>query len=157
MVKGKGEYRPAIQPIAPADEQVAEILSDRQRHFDELRLSREERAKLVKMRRKEEERKQKAKEKWEQSKEMRMSVYLPKILQEKIQAIAQAEGASESQVITFFLFDALDRYERKEIGFWGYKHPSESPRYEWILVHPKDIERVAKVESRNSRKSGWSR
>jgi len=139
------------------DEGLRLLLNESERRAEDSRLSPQERKKLAQMRRKQEERKQKAKEKWEQSKEMRMSVYLPKILQEQIQAIAQAEGASESQVITFFLFDALDRYERKEIGFWGYKHPSESPRYEWILVHPKDTERVAKVESRNSRKSGWSR
>jgi len=139
------------------DEGMHLLLEETQRREEENRLSPEEKRILKEMRRKEEERKRRAKEKWEQSKEMRISVYLPKILQDQIQAIAQAEGTSESQVITFFLFEALERYERKEIGFWGYKHPSGSPRYEWVLVHPKDTERVARVESRKLRKSSWSK
>jgi len=153
MAKEKGEYRSAIQPVPPADEQVAEILSDRQRHFDEMRLSREERAKLAQMRRKEEERKRKAKEKIQSRKHNRLTVDLPQALREALEAIADGESVTVSQVITFFLFEALERYERKEIGFWGYKHPSGSPRYEWVLVHPKDTERVARVESRKNKKS----
>ncbi len=152
MAKKKGEYRPAIQPIPPADEQVAEILSDRQRHFDEMRLSREEREKLLKQRRKEEERKRKAKAKAESQKANRILTYLPTDLRETIERIAEQESVSMAQVITFFLFEAAERYEKKEIGFWGYKHPSESPRYDWVLVHPKDTERTEKIESRKNKK-----
>lgn len=148
----KGEYRPALQ-IPPADEQVAEILSDRQRHFDELRLGREERERLLKMRRKEEARKRKEKEKAAARKANKVTVDIPLALRESLEDIASKEGVTISQVITFFLFDAVERYNRNEIGFWGYKHPSESPRYEWILVHPNDTERTEKIKSRKSGKS----
>lgn len=152
MAKEKGEYRPAIQPLPPADEQVAEILSERQRHFEEMRMSREERAKLVEMRRKEEQKKRKAKQKAESQKANRVLTYLPANLRETIERIAERERVSMAQVITFFLFEAAERYEKKEIGFWGFKHPSESPRYDWVLVHPKDVERAEKVESRKNEK-----
>jgi len=152
-MKAKGEYRSALRPIPPADEQVAAILSEGERRFEEMSLSREERARLIEMRRKEAEKKRKAKEKWEEVKEARVSVYLPKTLQQAIKEIAEKDGTSVSQVIAFFLFEALERYERGEIGFWGHKHPSESPRYEWILVHPKDTERTERIESRKFKKS----
>ncbi|GAP06178.1 hypothetical protein ATHL_01024 [Anaerolinea thermolimosa] len=153
MTKAKGEYRPAIQSIPPADEQVAEILSDRQRHFDELRLSREERERLLKMRRKEEEKKRREKEKARGRKPNKVTVDIPAELREALERIAGKESVTVSQVITFFLFEAVERYEKKEISFWGFKHPSESPRYDWILVHPKDEERKEKLESRKNKKS----
>ncbi len=153
MAKEKGEYRPAIQPIPPADEQVAEILSDRQRHFDELRLSREERDKLLQMRRKEEEKKRKEREKAKLRKPNKVTVDLPANLRELLEKIAQREGVTISQVITFLLFEAVPGYEENEIVFWGYKYPSESPRYDWILVHPNDVERMEKIESRKNKKS----
>jgi len=151
--KDKGEYRPAIQPIPPVDEQVAEILSERQRHFDELRLSKKEREALAKARRKEEERKRKEKARALAREKNRVTTYLPTNLIETLERIAEAEGVSVSQVITFFLFEMVDRYDRKEVGFWGFKYPSRTPRYPWILVHPKDSERMQKVESRKSEKS----
>lgn len=153
MAKEKGEYRPAIQSIPPADEQVAEILSRGERHFDELRLSREERERLLKMRRKEEEKKRKEKARAMAREKNRVTTYLPTGLRETIERIAEQESVSMAQVITFFLFEAAERYEKKEIGFWGYKYPSESPRYDWILVHPQDVERMKKIESRKNKKS----
>jgi len=153
MKKEKGEYRPAIQPIPPADEQVAEILSAGQRRFDEQRLSREERAAVIRLREKAEEKKRKEKEKAESQKANRVLTYLPTSLRKDIERIAREEQVSMAQVITFFLFEAVDRYEKKEIGFWGCKHPSESPRYDFILVHPKDTERTEKIESRKNKKS----
>ncbi|WP_322508783.1 ribbon-helix-helix domain-containing protein [Anaerolinea sp.] len=153
MAKEKGEYRPAIQSIPPADEQVAEILSRGERHFDELRLSREERERLLKMRRKEEEKKRKEKEKAKGRKPNKVTVDIPAGLREALESIASKESVTVSQVITFFLFEAVERYEKKEIGFWGFKYPSESPRYDWILVHPNDVERMEKIESRKNKKS----
>lgn len=135
------------------DEGLKLLLEDTQRRAEESHLSPAERKKLKEMRRKEAEKKRKAKEKWEEVKEARVSVYLPKTLQQAIKEIAEKDGTSVSQVIAFFLFEALERYERGEIGFWGYKHPSESPRYEWILVHPKDTERTERIESRKFKKS----
>lgn len=149
MTKEKGEYRPAIQSIPPADEQVAEILSDRQRHFEELRLSREERERLLKMRRREEERKRRAKQKSQAQKENRFHLLLPRDLKKRIAEIALEHGVSESQVVTFLLYEAIEWYDRGEVGFWGFKHPSKSPRYEFNLIHPKDTER----ESRKNEKS----
>lgn len=152
MRKEKGQYLPAIQPVVPVDEQVAEILSDSDRPFSELRLSREERQKLSKIRRKEEERKHKKQQEWEQIKRMQVHTYIPDTLKQKIDEIAEAEDVSIAQVITFFLFEAVERYERREIGFWGYKHRSESPRRDWILIHPKDTERREKLEAQKSSK-----
>jgi len=54
VVKEKGEYRPAIRLIPPADEQVVEILSDGHQRFEKQRLSRTERAKLIEMQHKQE-------------------------------------------------------------------------------------------------------
>ena len=153
MKKEKGEYRPAIQPIPPADEQVAEILSAGQRRFNEQRLSREERAAVIRLREKAEEKKRKEKEKAEIRKPNKMTVDLPKQLKERIKSIALLEKVTVSQVITFLLFEAVERYEKKEISFWGYKHPSESPRYDYILAHPMDTERIGKIDSRKNEKS----
>ena len=156
MAEKKGEYRPAVQPMVPADEQVAEILSDRQRHFEEIRLSREDRQKLLELRRKEEEKKRKEKERAKAREKNRITTYLPTALREDIDRIAKKEGISMAQVITFFLFEAVERYEHKEIGFWGLKFPSESPRYAWVLVHPRDVERMENFKSRKNMKSGQS-
>ncbi|GIV65243.1 MAG: hypothetical protein AB1457_18370 [Chloroflexota bacterium] len=153
MRKEKGEYRPAIQPIPPADEQVAEILSTGQRRFDEQRLSREERAAVLRLREKAEEKKRKEKERALAREKNRITTYLPTSLIKDIHEIADQEHVSMAQVITFFLFEAVEKYRQKEIGFWGYKHPSESPRYGFVLVHPKDTERTEKIESRKNEKS----
>lgn len=142
MKKERGEYRPAIQPLPPADEQVAEILSAGERHFEEQRLSREERAALIQLREKAEEKKRKAREKASRQKPNRIHLLLPRSLKEKIADISKDQGVSESQVVAFLLFDSIERYERGEIGFWGFKYPSNSPRYAWKLVHPKDTERI---------------
>jgi hypothetical protein len=151
----KGQYIPAIRPIEPADERVAEILQDRQQHFDELRLSPSERNRLLETRKKVETRKKKQKAKSAEMEKYRITTYLPTDLIAAIEAIARKEGVSMSQVISFFLFEAVDHFERQEIAFWGHKYPSDSPRYEWNLVHPKDNERLEKVQSRKTEQTGW--
>ncbi len=150
---GKSRNDQILSAFDGYDEGVRLLMEDAQRRAEESRLSPEEKRKLAEIRRKEAQKKQKAKEKWEQAKAQRVPVYLPTPLQETIDGIAQQEGVSRSQVITYLLFEAVERYERGEISFWGCKHPSESPRYEWLLVHPKDTERAGKVGSRKSRKS----
>jgi len=152
-MKAKGEYRSALRPIPPADEQVAAILSEGERRFEEMSLSREERARLIEMRRKETEKKRKEAEKARGRKPNKVTVDIPTGLREALERIAGKESVTVSQVITFFLFEAVERYEKKEIGFWGFKHPSESPRYDWILVHPKDVERMEKIASRKNKKT----
>ena len=151
--KQKGKYIPAIRQLEPADERVAEILDDRQQHFDELRLSPPERKRLLEARQKKEARKKQEKEKMQRR--SRATLDMPSVLQESIAAMAGKEGVTFSQVVTFLLFDAIERYERQEITFWGHKHPSGSPRYDWNLVHPKDTERQENLQSRKNEKSGW--
>ena len=151
--KRKGEYIPAVLPPEDIDPAVAEILADRERHFRELRLSPEERKRLRLMREKERQRKEKERAKALAREKNRITTYLPSNLIQQIRDIATYEEVSMSQVITFFVFDAVERYKRKELSFWGYKHPSKSPRYEWNLVHPADIERMEKIRSTKSRKS----
>jgi len=143
-MKAKGEYRSALRPIPPADEQVAAILSEGERRFEEMSLSREERARLIEMRRKEAEKKRKAKEKAATQKENRFHILLPKHLKQRIAELANEHGVSESQVVAFLLFEAIARYEKGEIGFWGHKYPSKSPRYAWKLIHPNTEEQEKK-------------
>jgi hypothetical protein len=153
--KQKGQYIPAIRPIEPADERVAEILEDRQQHFDELRLSPPERKRLLETRQKKEMRKKKEREKAEELEKNRITTYLPTNLIKAIKTIANQEKVSMAQVITFFLLEMVGRYDHKEITFWGHKTPSDSPRYEWNLIHPKDTERLEKIQSRKTKKTGW--
>ncbi len=136
------------------DEGVRLLMEETERRAEESRLSPQERKKLAEMRRKEEEKKRKAKEKAEAQKANRVFTYLPAELKETIEKIAAKESVSMAQVITFFLFEAVEQYQKNQIGFWGYKHPSESPRYDWILVHPNDVERMEKIESRKN-KNSW--
>lgn len=123
------------------DEGLRLLMEETERRAEESRLSPQERKKLAEMRRKEEEKKRKAKEKAEAQKANRVHILLPKDLKQIIGEIAREHSISESQVVTFLLFEAVDRYEKGEIGFWGFKHPSKSPRYEYNLIHPKDTER----------------
>jgi len=153
MTQQKGVYRPALRPPEPLDDIVAGILDDQQRRFEEKRLSQAEREKLLRLRRKEEEKKRKAKEKAAAQKANRVLTYLPASLRDAIEQIALKEQVSMAQVITFFLYEAAERYEANEMNFWGCKHRSESPRYEWILVHPKDTERMEKIASRKNEKN----
>jgi hypothetical protein len=135
------------------DEGLRLLMEETERRAEESRLSPEERKKLAQMRKREEERKRKEKEKAEGRKPNKVTVDIPFGLRQVLESIADKESVTVSQVITFFLFEAADRYEKKEIGFWGFKHPSESPRYDWILVHPNDYERMKKIEARKSKKS----
>jgi flagellar biosynthesis GTPase FlhF len=135
------------------DEGLRLLMEESERRAEESRLSPQERKKLAELRRKEEERKRKAKEKAEAQKANRVLTYIPTNLRETIEDIATNESVSMAQVITFFLFEAVERYQKNEIGFWGYKHPSKSPRYSWNLVHPNDNERNEKIGSRKNKKS----
>lgn len=131
------------------DEGVRFLLEESQRRAEESRLSPEERKRVAEWRRKEEERKRKAKQKAQAQRENRFHLLLPRDLKKRIEEIAVEHSVSESQVATFLLYEALDRYDKGEIGFWGFKHPSKSPRYEFNLIHPKDTER----ESRKNEKT----
>lgn len=151
MSKRKDEQ--VLSAFEGYDEGVRFLLEESQRRAEENRLSPEERKRVAEWRRKEEARKRKEKEKAKARQPNRMTVDLPTNLREVLEEIAQKEKVTVSQVITFFLFDSVERYQKNEIGFWGFKYPSESPRYEWILVHPHDTERMEKVELRKNKKS----
>jgi hypothetical protein len=151
MSKRKDEQ--VLSAFEGYDEGVRFLLEESQRRAEENRLSPEERKRVAEWRRKEEARKRKEKEKAKARQPNRMTVDLPTNLREVLEEIAQKEKVTVSQVITFFLFDSVERYQKNKIGFWGFKYPSESPRYEWILVHPHDTERMEKVELRKNKKS----
>lgn len=151
----KGSYRAALQPVEPLDETVATILEDQQRRFDEMRLSPEERRALREKRRRDEEKKRREKMRAQEREPYRVTVYLPPNLRKRLGQIAADESVSMSQVITYFLFEALERFDKGEIGFWGRKEPSKSPRYEWVLIHPQDTERTEKIPVQKTKKSGW--
>lgn len=152
MNKDKSTYRPAVKPPEPLDEMVASILNEGERRLEEKKLSREERTRLIELRRKEEERKKKQREKSEARKGNRLSIDLPIVLNQQIKEIAQHEGTTISQVITFLLYEAIDRFVNKEISFWSHKYPSRSPRYKWNLIHPKDTERMEEHQEQEKRK-----
>jgi hypothetical protein len=147
MSKRKDEQ--VLSAFEGYDEGVRFLLEESQRRAEESRLSPEERKRVAEWRRKEEERKRKAKQKAQAQRENRFHLLLPRDLKKRIAEIALEHSVSESQVATFLLYEALDRYDKGEIGFWGFKHPSKSPRYEFNLIHPKDTER----ESRKNEKS----
>lgn len=139
MSKRKEEILSAFEGY---DEGIRLLLEETQRREEESRLSPAMRKKMAELKKKEEERKRKAREKASRQKPNRIHLLLPRSLKEKIADISNEQGVSESQVVTFLLFDSIERYERGEIGFWGFKYPSNSPRYAWKLVHPKDTERI---------------
>ncbi len=150
---GKVKEEPILSAFERYDEGVSLLLEEAQRRAEESRLSPAEKKKLTELRRKEEERKRKEKAKSQSRKPNKVTVDLPQKLREQLDEIAEKERVTVSQIITFFLFEALERYEKGEMGFWGHKYYSESPRYDWILVHPRDEERVKKIESRKNKKS----
>jgi len=152
MIKPERKPLAAIKPIEPVDETVARILDEQQRKFEEQKLSPAERKLLAERRKKEQERKRKERTKAEAREKNRITTYLPEKLIGQLKTIADSEGVSISQVITFFLFEALERFEKREFSFWSYKYKAESPRYHWNLVHPKDEERMAKIKSQENQK-----
>jgi hypothetical protein len=149
--------RPATLPALtdlPADEVVADILSDSERRQDEMKLSPKERQALLAARRRESERQEKASRKAKEQEAHRIFLLLPTDLKERLVGIAGWNGTSVSQVVTFLLYEAVAQYEAGQIDFSGHKSPSYSPRYVSELVHPKDAERQQR-RSAQKRKKGW--
>ncbi len=135
---------------APSDAIVAEILSDRERRQDELRLTADERKKLVQERKRQEKRAAAAQAKAASQADQRTLLLLPVELKAKLEALANELKCPVSQVATFLLFSALER----EQDFGAHLSASYSPRYEHELIHPKDAERAARrIEQKQ--KKGW--
>ena len=93
-----------------------------ERRQAETRLSRKERSKKVRERKKMQARLK-----------GRATYDLPVLLKERIAAIAKHHQTSASQVAALFLLQALESFDQGEIDLETYKKPSSSPRYEWNL------------------------
>jgi len=100
------------------------------------------------MRVKEKERAEKQKARNREQKPLRATFLLPVDLQQVIARIAGWKSVSESQVVTFLLYEAVRLYDAGEISFNGCIHQSRSPRQNGVLIHPEDAERVKKFGGR---------
>lgn len=154
----RGAYRAAVQPPEPLDEMVASILETQEQKFAEQRLSPQERKLLIEKRRKEDERKKKQQARAKEREGKRIGLDLSKALIHRLKEIAQEEEVTVSQVASILLYEGLERLERQEFSFWSYRYPINLPGQSWILIHPKDTERIEKYgiheKYPNSRKSG---
>lgn len=150
---------PAILPAlpgVPADEVVADILSDSERRQDEMKLSPKERQALLAARRKESERKEKARQKAQGQKEHRLFLLLPTDLKERLSNLASWNGTSVSQIATYLLYEALALYDAGQIDFNRHKAPSYSPRYTTELIHPNDGEHQQRYSAQKRKRGrGW--
>ena len=108
-----------------ADPAVEALLNRGERRQAEARLSRKERDKKMRERKKMQARLK-----------GRATYDLPASLKERIAAIAEGHQTSASQVAALFLLQALEAFDQGEIDLEGYKVPSNSPRYEWNLDLP---------------------
>ena len=97
----------------------------RHRPDAEARLTRQERRKKIRERKKMQARLK-----------GRATYDLPTAIKERIAHIAAQHQTSASQVAALFLLQALTAFEQGEIDLEGYKVPSNSPRYEWNLELP---------------------
>jgi hypothetical protein len=145
--------RPSLT-LPPADEAVDDILRAGERRQAEAVLSADERRSLIQKRRRLEEQKRKARQKAAAQKPNRTYLLLPQALKSEITSLASWNKVTESQVVTFLLYEALIHYRSGEIDFGPYKVPCSSPRYEYTLIHPEDQERTEKRSGIN-KKSGW--
>jgi hypothetical protein len=136
----------------PLDETVHSILSEETRRRDEMQLSPDERKRIIEQRRKDTARKQAAKAKAQG--QNKVTLVLPPKLVEKIEITARWQSVTTSQIVTFFLFEAMAQYEQGAIHFDGCKHPSYNPRYDYELIHPQDAERQERRSTKKKR-NGW--
>jgi hypothetical protein len=146
----KDEPLPAI--TFEADAVVAEILGDASRRQEELKLSPEERKKLIASRRKTEAKKDAARQKAQAQKPNRMHLLLPQALKETLAQLALEHRVTEAQVVTFLLYESLARYEQGQVDLGAYLYPSANARYDFNLIHPKDTERVEKLTSKRKKR-----
>ena len=131
-----------------ADDVVAEILGDADRRQDELKLSPEERKRVIETRRKTQAKQEAARNKAEKQKPNRLHLLLSQDLKGQITEIAELLRIPMSQVVTFLLYEAFERYTRGEIDFDPFLTSSKSPRYDFNLIHPKDAEREEKFSTK---------
>lgn len=137
---------------APADATVEAILNEETRRRDEMQLSPVERKLVIEQRRKDADRQAKAKAKAKRTN--RVTLVLPPDLVQRLDAVANWQGVTGSQVATFLLYEAMDQYDTGKISFDGHKHTSYNFRYDWELIHPMDADRN-QHRSEKKQKNGW--
>lgn len=145
--------RPAFD--APADATVEDILRDSERKQAEAGLSQEERRQVIERRRRQQQKREKARRKAQLQLPNRINLTLPQDLKASLESIAEWNHVTVSQVVTCLLYEAVDQVQSGQINLAKYKVPSESPRYEYALLHPKDTERQQNLASAKKTKSGW--
>jgi len=145
--------RPAFE--TPADSAVEDILRDSERKQAEAGLSQDERRQVIERRRKQQQRREKAQRKAQEQLPNRINLILPQELKARLESIAKWNRTTVSQVVTVLLFEAVAQVESSQINLVDYRIISESPRYEYALLHPKDTERQQNLASAKKTKSGW--
>lgn len=138
----------------PSDPSVEDILRESQRKQAEAGLSQEERRLLIERRQREQRRKEKARRKALEQLPNRINLMLPRDLKGRMEKIAGWIHVPVSQVVTFLLYEAVKQMEQGQIDLSQFRVPSESPRYDYNLIHPLDTERQSKLAG-EKRKSGW--
>ncbi len=139
----------------PADSTVEDILRDSERKQAEAGLSQDERRQVIERRRRQQEKREKAQRKAQAQLPNRINLNLPLDLKASLESIAKWNRVTVSQVVTCLLYEAVDQVQSGQINLAKYKVPSESPRYEYALLHPKDTERQQNLASTKKMKSGW--
>ena len=151
MAAPVNNFRSAFS-LPPADSVVDEMLRESERKQTESNLSQEERRLLIEHRKREQSRKDTALRKSKEQAANRLVLLLPKELKEHIAMLAKAQRVTQSQVVTFFLYEALLAYRDGRFQFEEYLLPSDSPRYDWNLIHPLDSERFSRVSEKRQKK-----
>ena len=139
-----------------ADEVVEEILGDADRRRDELKLSPEERKRVIEGRRKEQAKKERAKQKAAAKRANRTELLLPTNLKAHLAELAQEASVTESQLVTFLLFEAVELYRERKIEIEPYLSISANARYDFNLIHTNDTERAAQLSKKRERRSRFN-
>ena len=151
MTRPNNDLRAGLS-LPPADSVVDEMLRDSERRQNEASLSQEERRLLIEHRKREQARKEAERNKSKEQAANRLVLLLPKELKEHIVRLAEAQRVTQSQVVTFFLYEALLAYRNGNIRFEEYLMPSNSPRYDWMLIHPMDSERFSRFSKKRQKR-----
>ncbi len=115
------------------DPAVAELLSGMQQRQLESQLPRKERERIGKERAKIQARR-----------DQRATYDLPPMIRKEIQNLSEELRIPASQLATLALMRFLQEYQAGKIDLGKYKQPSRSPRYDWNLVFPDEMLRIAK-------------
>jgi hypothetical protein len=148
--------RSAFSNLHP-DEVLDAMLKESDRKQAEAGLSSDERQLVIQKRKKAQSKKEAARRKSQAQLANRLQLLLPTDLKEKIQKLAAELQIPQSQVVTFFLYEAFQSYEKGSIHFDGFLLPSKSPRYEYNLIHPSDSERALKNSKKRKNVSSDSK